>query len=744
MSTLFAELKRRNVLRVAAAYAVVAWILIEAGSVLMPTFGASERAFQAYVILVIVGFLVSLVFAWVFELTPEGVKLERNVDRGRSITEATGRKLNFAIIGLLVIALGISVTLNVTGMRHLGAIDKRSSNRLAIAVLPFTSLSSDPDNVVFADGMHDDLLTRLANVAALKVISRTSVMEYRSTTKNLREIAEELGVGTVLEGTVQRMGDSVRINTQLIDAQTDEHLWAESYNRELSAKNIFAIQSEISTEITDALEATLSEEERGRLAEVPTDNFAAYNLYMQGRVNLYLRTLDSTQQARENFEQAIDLDPGYADAYAGLSDSMLLLFINHGAVPGAEAFSRSREALTKALEINPHLADAYASLGLLHTTIWLQTRFGTDNVEAESAFKRAIALNPNHARAIMWFASLRASEEKFDEAIELYNRSLDLDPRARIPYANLPGLYATKGYNDKALQYWLKAIDIHPEWPTVYQNVAIHLQGLGRIDEAVAWSVKTRELSSDPLNGLNIIGAYIELGEREKAAEFMQALEIPEQHPLFSFGQGFPNLFRGDYSGAVAVFEASLAKTDNVLPFMFDILSDAAMLAGDYEKAYEYAIMRYPALADLDNLIVDRFNVGDVVKLAYLKQQEGDMDTADALLEAAMPVVRDTPRLGMAGHGIRDVQILTLQGRTGEALDILQEAIDQGFRGTVFFDTWSLGEDPYLLPIRENSRYESMIAQIQAYIDVMSENVRQAQLFDSWDELRARASSAVL
>ncbi len=258
MSSFLTELKRRNVLRVAAAYAVVAWIIIEAGSVLLPTFGASESAFKIYVIVVLVGFLASLVFAWVFELTPEGVKLEKNVDRSASITPQTGRKLDFIIIALLAIALAISLTLNVTGMRDVDVAPLAAVDRSSIAVLPFTSRSTDPDNQLFADGIHDDLLTRLANIAALKVISRTSMMEYRDTTKNLRQIAEELGVGTVLEGAVQRIGDNVRINAQLIDATTDEHIWAKTYDRQLSAVNLFAIQSEISGEISRALKARRS------------------------------------------------------------------------------------------------------------------------------------------------------------------------------------------------------------------------------------------------------------------------------------------------------------------------------------------------------------------------------------------------------------------------------------------------------------------------------------------------------
>ena len=394
MTSLIEELKRRNVLRVAATYAVVAWIIIEAGSVLLPTFGASESAFQAYVIVVVAGFLVSLVMAWVFEVTPEGVKLEKNIDRSESITPKTGRRLDYIFVALLVIALGISVTLNVTGMHDAPVAPVAAVDRSSIAVLPFTSRSTDPQNQLFADGIHDDLLTRLANVAALKVISRTSVMEYRDTTKNLRQVGEELGVGVVLEGAVQRSGDSVRITAQLIDAATDEHIWAKSYDRQLSMLNLFAIQSEISEEITRALKAALSADEHVRLANIPTDSLAAYNLYTQGRDNLYNRRLDTLQKAREQFEEAISLDPDYAEAYRGLADSVLLLLNNHQAVPVDEAFDVAETSLDKALSLNPDLADAHASLGLLKHQMWQETRTGPGLEEAEACLVSALESQP--------------------------------------------------------------------------------------------------------------------------------------------------------------------------------------------------------------------------------------------------------------------------------------------------------------------------------------------------------------
>jgi len=740
MPSFLSELKRRNVLRVAAGYALVAWIVIEAGSVLMPTFGAPEWAFQAYVIVVLAGFLLALILAWIFELTPDGVKLERDVDPAESITQKTGRKLDFTFIFLLIIALAVSVTLNITGMRDSGETASVTASRTSIAILPFTSRSVEPENALFADGIHDDLLTRLANISALKVISRTSVMEYRDTTKNLVQIAEELGVDTILEGAVQRVGDNVRVNAQLIDAQTDEHLWGKTYDYVLSAENIFAIQSDISKEISSALKAALTDNERSRLAIIPTKSLAAYSAFTEGRSDLYKRKLETTVTAREHFEKAVELDPDFAAAYSGLADSIVLLFINHRSIQMEEAFSLAQEALDKALQLDPELADAYASLGLLKTTVWGQgQRTGTENVHAEEAFEKALAISPNHARATMWFANLRAAEQKIDEAIELYRRSLDIDPLARIPYANLPGLYAQKGHNSAALASWLDGADIYPDWPIVAANITIHLQGLGRHDESIAWAVRARELSTDPLNGLNIIVTYLELGDVDRAMSILMGLELDPTHPLANVGPGVVDYYNRRYDEALEKLEPIISDNEGGAQFMYGLVAQAALLSGDYDKAYRYTLEGNPALTNLDEIVVDQFSTNDAVRLAFIFQQRGEHDAADKLLAQALQVVRASPRLGMAGYGVRDVQIMSLQGRTAEALDFLQQAIDEGFRGSLFFDGWRLEEDPYLVSIRDDPKFELMHSRIRVSNDEMLENVRKAELFDTWDELRARA-----
>ena len=736
MTSLISELKRRNVLRVAATYAVVAWIIIEAGSVLLPTFGASESAFQTYVIVVVAGFLVSLVLAWVFEVTPDGVKLEKNVDRSESITPRTGHRLDIVFIALLVIALGISVTLNVTGMRN--AIEEQPAtvaDRSSIAVLPFTSRSTDPQNQLFADGIHDDLLTRLANIAALKVISRTSVMEYRETTKNLKEVAEELGVGNVLEGAVQRVGDSVRITAQLIDASTDEHIWAKSYDRQLSAVNLFAIQSEISEEIARAMRATLSNEEQSRVANIPTDSLAAYNLYTQGRDNLYKRRLDTLQKAREQFEAAIALDPNYADAHAALAECVILMLNNHQAIAPAEAFDIARKSIDKALSLNPDLADAYAVQGLLWNQIWQQTRDGPGLDEGAASFVSALELNPNNASAYMWFASLRANQQRVEEAIDLYHESLRLDPLGKIPYVNLPGLYALRGQNEEALRLYVKAIEIHPEWPTTYRNIAFHLGALGRMDEAVAWAKKAQELSVDPTAGAAMIVPYIEFGEYEKALDVFSG--ITPDHPMYEIGLSMENVVKGDFAGATKVIEKSMEGVENPRQIQLSLMMTYSAFAGDFDTARKFAELLFPDLAGDAIPMVDEFNVAGAIGYAHILQQHGENQRADALLESAMTVVKTLPRIGLAGHGIRDVQILALQGNTPAALAAFRDAIDEGFRGTAASNGWPLALDPYLGSLRDQPAFRAMAKELDDKLTEMQQRLSEVEQSGDWDALRA-------
>ena len=736
MTSFFEELKRRNVVKVGIAYAVTGWILVEVIDIVLPTFGSPDWVQKVATFMIILGLPIALIFAWAFELTPEGLKLERDVDRSQSITTRTGRKLDFGIIALLVVALSISLFLNLTGddTQDAGTISI-GSDKQAIAVLPFTSRSSDPDNIFFADGIHDDLLTTLANIASLKVISRTSVMEYRDTTKKMRQIGDELGVTNILEGAVQKSGNNVRINVQLIDTNTDEHLWAKSYDRELTTNNIFSIQSEISQAIAAALQTTLTPAEQARLSSVRTENLEAYNLNLAGRNNLYQRRLENLQQARKQFEQAVELDPNYAQAYAGLSESVILILTNHNAISTDEAFEVAEEALEKALALDSNDADIHASNGLYQMQMWESLNAEPARDAAEEAFKRAIEINPNHTQAWMWRANL-FDDTDADKSIEYLERASELDPVARIPQLNLGVQYARMGRNDAALAQWLKTIDLHPDWPTPYANVGNHLSGMGKLDEALAWFNKAAELSTDPLDTVNAINLYFEFGEQDRVLSIIS--EIPSDHPMYFVAQAYTKRILRDYAGSTGIIEAVIAQMDRPPAFFTDFVADNAFLVGDYEKARRIYESSNPKIVK-DDPEIEANSVSDALALAYSLQMLGDSERATILLENILQYLKKNHRLGLTGYGIRDAQVLALLARPEEALAALREGFDAGWRSSYRYGNWPLEEDLYLASVRDHPEFQVVVTELNAALAAMGDRVQQAEASNDWEALREEA-----
>jgi len=447
------------------------------------------------------------------------------------------------------------------------------------------------------------------------------------------------------------------------------------------------------------------------------------------------------QEARRQFEQAIELDPEYAEAYVALAECNLLLAINHNALPREDALQVARDNLDEALRLNPELSDAYATEGLLKTNIWTQTRIGPENAEAEIAFEYAISLNPNNAQAYMWFASLRAEEQRYEDSIGLYHRSMRLDPLARVPYSNLPTLYAQLGQNDVAVKLWLKAIEIHPEWPTPYQLLATHLMGMGRLDEAYAWNLISEELGSDATAGGNIgVAISLQFGDLDKARELFTRL--PANHPLASMGGGLQLWLDEDYPGALDFFVRNLDQDESPVTYLLDIASDIALLAGDYETAREFVLRRMPILESDADLQVDRYSVRQLVTLAFVHQSTGNVIRGNEMLLEALPVVRSLPASGLFGQGLREVQILALLGRREDALQALQAAVAGGLRTSILANVWLLEDDPYLVSIRDDPRFLAVLDELETLNELMHTRVMQAEESGNWDALRALAGSS--
>src|SRR2546429_600468 len=429
MNNFFTELKRRNVYKVAVAYAVVAWLLIQIATQVFPFFEIPNWAVRLVVLLLIIGFPVALVLAWAFELTPEGLKRTEDVDLAASARQPRKHVWIFVVLVGAALSIGLFFIGRYAGRNTTSAI-RVALPAKSIAVLPFENLSRDPDNAYFVDGIQDEILTRISKISALKVISRTSTMRYASHPPNLREIARELGVANILEGSVQRAEGAVRVNVQLIEAETDSHLWAETYDRDI--KNIFSVESEIAQNVADALRAQLLPAETARIANVSTNNPEAYDLFLKAEYfanQIYSATAkDPAETARKAvglYEKAVDVDPNFALAYARLSYLKARLYW-YNTDPSPQTIDAARKAAERALELQPELPEAHLSMGYVH--YWGRRDYDAALAEFDKARKTL----PNSANVLTAIAFIHRRQGKMEQGLEELQRSAVLRPRDNL------------------------------------------------------------------------------------------------------------------------------------------------------------------------------------------------------------------------------------------------------------------------------------------------------------------------
>jgi TolB-like protein/Tfp pilus assembly protein PilF len=471
---LFVELKRRNVYKVAVAYAVVSWLLIQVATQVFPFFEIPNWTVRLVVLLLILGFPVALVLAWAFEITPEGIKRAEDVSPNESIARKTGRKLVGITVALAVLAAGLLAfqmfrprlmkdsAVIPTGLSTTSAL---TIPEKSVAVLPFENLSSDKENAYFTDGVQDEILTNLAKVADLKVISRTSVMQYRgAASRNLREIGQTLGVAHALEGSVQKIANKVRVNAQLIDARNDAHLWAQTYDRDLA--DVFAIQSEIAEAIAQQLQAHLSANEKAEIAKPPTKDPVAYDLYLRAR---QLDDLVNDPNARSSLLQGISLleeavrrDAKFFRAYCLISETHLDLYWS-GLDHTDERREMARVALEKAEEIQPEAGEVHWMKGLY------AYHGHRDYDKARPELELAKRLLPNEARVYMLAGALDRRTARFSEAASNFKRAVELDPRNFIVVTEAGSTFqGTRNYRE-ARRLQERALTIMPNNPfTLY------------------------------------------------------------------------------------------------------------------------------------------------------------------------------------------------------------------------------------------------------------------------------------
>jgi len=718
--SLFDELKRRNVFRVGIAYVIGAWVLLQLTDIVGEILELPPWGGKLILLIIVVGLPITLFAAWAFELTAEGIKREHEVDRTQSITPQTAKKLNATILVLMALAIGyllldkfylgkpaappVTEIVEQITPEPPPALTEPEASKKSIAVLPFHNRSRLEEDEFFVEGVHDDLLTNLARIGGLKVISRTSVLRYKDTERPIPEIARELGVATVMEGAVQRSGNTVRINVQLIDAQTDEHLWAEIFDRDLTADNLFAIQTEISEKIAAELKATLSPEEQERISDRPTENLAAYSAFLRARQLQAERTSESLQQAMTEYERAVELDPEYALAWVGIAEASMLLS-QYSTLPPGEAFKRMDTAANRALALNDQLGEAYLSLAEVHDN------FDRD-AEAEAAYQKAIELSPGYATAHQWYGNfLRGFPARLHEALAVSGKARALDPMSSIIRLNhIETLKALGRYDDTEAE--LKSlIELDPGFPGAYSIMAQVMAETGRFDEELLWLQKA--IARDPgriFSYLDMAFALLNVGDPDALAVIRKSMEeIDNQHVSLGFFDMLTNMYEQNYRAALESGNW-VSRQMGPVPFVQEFIAYLHIMDGDYDKArqkLEIVEPRYWNRASWRAAIEKNSGLGCTVANTML--HTGDEEMARDLLRVIITYMEtELPNYLDDVDRFVNIGCYAAAGDYEKALDAFEVQVDHGH----YQFWWSWTKSPDLKPLRGNPRWEAAMAKI--------------------------------
>ena len=520
--SIFNELKRRNVFKVGFAYLIVAWLVAQVLQLVFESFGTPDWAIKTVLVLLATGLPFALFFAWVFEMTPEGLKRESEVDRSQPIAPQTGSKLNLMIVLIMALALAyFAYDKFVLSAERQAAFVETATQKVtedesvteepaapdqSIAVLPFVNMSSDPEQEYFSDGISEELLNGLAKIDSLKVAARTSSFSFKGQNLPIGEIAAVLGVGHILEGSVRKSGSQIRITAQLIRASDGFHMWSETYDRELV--NIFAIQDEITDAIVSELRVRLTDQ--AELAStMTTSNPEAYQEYLKGRYFWNLREEENLYLAIEHFERATQLDPSYADAWLGLAESWVLLPVwEFSDVKAPEQIENARLAANKALELNPISGRAYAVLAYRHT---LRTEWR----DGFSKYELAVKYDPSSATAWQWYAGTLTTVGRDEKATEAYRTALELDPRSRVIGVSAAEQLARNGQYDAALEMLERTLAFAPDFLWAWQMKGYILMANHRFADARATFQKGLELPGAfrfEMRAIDLIEDFVQSG----------------------------------------------------------------------------------------------------------------------------------------------------------------------------------------------------------------------------------------
>ena len=679
--SLFSELKRRNVFRVAIAYVIAAWLVLQVSELVLEAIEAPAWVLKALLLLAALGLPIVLLFSWAYELTPEGIKKEQDVDRSGSITHDTGKKLNQITIAM-VVAVGVLVVVDRAYFASPSRPAAESATETevraekSIAVLAFEDLSADGDQEYFADGLSEELLNVLARMPDLQVAGRTSSFAFKGQNRDLREIGEILNVAHILEGSVRKAGNEIRVTAQLINAETGFHLYSDTYDRDLT--DVFAVQDEIAAAITGALRTELIGTAVRETAETSID---VYDLYLVARQKIYTRDIDELKEASRLLDQALAIDADYAPALAQKALVTTLMSDgvgSYGDIPGDEATPAARLIVDRALAIDPTLADAHAVSGLI-----MGDEMHRSNAEAIEVLEHALSLNPNLDNTRNWLSSAYAEASRNDEARALLEAAVERDPMYGPAFNNLIQSYLFTRDFDLANALVGRVDRIVGETDDVNQSWGMIALAQGDAARAIRRFEKTHE--QNPRHSINQLwygNALNAIGEFEGMIDVGLSVQA---------ASGLDQLGRHDEARAVLDTVPVGTSGNNANHGTMRTHTEHFLLTGQYDEAIRFVEENFESLDAMLQQFerTDGSNVRYLAPLAYAYLQEGrDAEfkiMTDALAEAKAR--REVARDMSFGSISSSIDLAALTGTDEEVLTQVQRLIDNNGVGVNIFDT---------------------------------------------------------
>jgi TolB-like protein/Flp pilus assembly protein TadD len=691
MSSFFSELQRRNVFRVAVLYGIVAWVLIQIVDVVMPRLGIPEWGVTLVIVLLAIGLPIAMIFAWAFELTPEGIKRTREVDPDASVTPDTGQKLNHLIIGVLGIAVAylLADKFFFEGATHPGSGPGQAQLGEAlpltsIAVLPFVDMSPDKDQEYFTDGISEELLNLLAKIQDFKVAGRTSSFAFKNKNEDLRIIGEKLGVATILEGSVRKQKDQIRVTAQLVKVDDGYHLWSDTYDRKLD--DVFAIQDEIATEVVGALKhKLLGAEDKAVLASAPrTRNTEAYTAYLRGKHVMRVRSEENLYVALREFRHATGVDPDFALAWASVANAYTLL-ANYEYRSAAEVLPLARDAADKALSLDPQLSEAWAAKGLL-----LKQEANRSD-EAIPVLEKAVALNPSDAQTLMWLGTDLNSAGRYEEARATLEQAYEIDPLFPTLLANLMLNHSAVGDREGTSRYLRELESVAPTALTTYRSQSLANWNLGQAGDAFR---AVREGYDNGVFDSLTLGLLADLslgyGDHEQAARY--AVVMRQINPLSQWATATDAtiLYLDDREKEATdlVDDALLRQPDD--PLLCLMAGTFAMLRDDRQAARSHFEADLGRPSDTDDWLID--NIDSLLSAGYLVQlyrEAGEESSARALYESASQraALESNGTFATAWSNYLQARLEAAIGDVGKMKHHLRLAVDQDGQ-SMFYTQW--------------------------------------------------------